>query len=125
MPDRIIKTDDAPKPIGPYSQAVEAGGFLFLAGQVSINPATSEVEEGTVTEQTERIFTNLKAVLGAAGMSLSNVVKTTVFLRDMDDFAEMNAVYGAHFTDSPPARSCVAVAGLPKNLAVEIELIAH
>jgi 2-iminobutanoate/2-iminopropanoate deaminase len=119
-----IATSDAPKAIGPYSQAVSAGGFLFTAGQIALDPATMEVVSGGITEQTERVFANLAAVLKAAGLGFSDVVKTTVFLRDMADFAAMNEVYARHMGDHRPARSTVAVAGLPRDVWVEIELVA-
>lgn len=119
-----IATSDAPKAIGPYSQAVSAGGFLFTAGQIALDPATMEVVSGGITEQTERVFANLAAVLEAAGLGFSDVVKTTVFLRDMADFVAMNEVYARHMGDHRPARSTVAVAGLPKDVRVEIELVA-
>jgi 2-iminobutanoate/2-iminopropanoate deaminase len=121
---RILATDDAPKAIGPYSQAVEAGGFLFTAGQIALDPATMQVVEGDVAAQTERVFANLKAVLATAGAGFGNVVKTTVFLRDMADFAAMNEVYARHMGEHRPARSTVAVSGLPRDVRVEIEMVA-
>ncbi len=119
-----LHTDDAPKAIGPYSQAVRANGFLFTAGQIALDPVTMEVVPGDVAAQTERVFQNLHAVLASAGVGFADVAKTTVFLRTMDDFAAMNAVYSRWFGDAKPARSTVAVAGLPRNVLVEIELIA-
>lgn len=119
-----IATAAAPKAIGPYSQAMTAGGFLFTAGQIALDPETMEVVSGGITEQSERVFANLAAVLAAAGVGFSNVVKTTVFLRDMADFAPMNEVYARHMGGHRPARSTVAVAGLPKDVRVEIELVA-
>jgi 2-iminobutanoate/2-iminopropanoate deaminase len=119
-----IQTDNAPKAIGPYSQAIRAGGFVFVSGQVAIDPATGQFMSGTVAEQTERVFKNLTAVLEAAGSSLDQVVKTTVFLADMKDFAEMNGVYATFFTAAPPARATVAAAGLPLGARVEIEVVA-
>lgn len=119
-----IQTDNAPKAIGPYSQAVKAGGMLFASGQVPIDPATGDIIQGTIAEQTERVLHNLKAVLEAAGASLDNVVKTTVFLADMNDFVEMNAAYGKFFGDVPPARSTVEVSRLPRDARVEIDVIA-
>ncbi len=120
----IVHTDKAPAAIGPYSQAVKAGGFLFLSGQVALDPASGQVVEGDVRAQTERVLQNLQAVLAAAGSSLAAVVKTTVFLADMNDFAAMNEVYGRFFSGDPPARVTVQVARLPKDVPVEIDLIA-
>lgn len=119
-----LHTDHAPKAIGPYAQAVKANGFLFTAGQIPLDPGSMELVEGDVTAQTERVLANLAAVLAEAGVSWGDVVKTTVFLRSMDDFAAMNAVYARVFGDARPARSTVAVAGLPRNVSVEIELVA-
>jgi 2-iminobutanoate/2-iminopropanoate deaminase len=119
-----VQTDNAPKAIGPYSQAIIANGLLFASGQVPIDPATGEIIQGSIGEQTERVFKNLKAVLEAAGTSLEKVVKTTVFLADLTDFAEMNTTYGKFFGDTPPARSTVEVSRLPKDARVEIDLIA-
>jgi 2-iminobutanoate/2-iminopropanoate deaminase len=124
MKREIIQTPDAPAAVGPYSQAVKAGGFLFCAGQIPLDPATGELVPGDVTAQTERVLQNARAVLTAAGSSLDRVVKTTVFLQDMADFAAMNAVYAGHFPTAPPARSAVQVAALPKGALVEIEVIA-
>jgi len=124
MRKEMIHTDDAPKAIGPYSQAVKAGGLVYCSGQIPLNPATMTLVEGTVAEQTRRVLINLDAVLKAAGSSLHEVVKTTVFLRDMNDFAEMNAAYGEFFGEQPPARATVQVARLPKDVAVEIDCIA-
>jgi 2-iminobutanoate/2-iminopropanoate deaminase len=120
----VVHTDKAPAAIGPYSQAVVANGFLFTAGQIALDPATGQVVTGGVTEQTERVFKNLTAVLEAAGTSWSNVVKTTVFLQDMKDFPTVNEVYARAVGDARPARSTVAVAGLPRGVMVEIEAIA-
>jgi 2-iminobutanoate/2-iminopropanoate deaminase len=119
-----IQTDNAPNAIGPYSQAIKANGMLFASGQVPIDPATGDLLQGTIGEQTERVLKNLKAVLEAAGTSLDRVVKTTVFLADMTDFGEMNAAYGTFFTDVPPARSTVEVSRLPKDARLEIDVIA-
>lgn len=119
-----IHTETAPAAIGPYSQAVVTGGFVFTSGQIAINPQTGTVEATTIEEQTEQVCRNLKAVLEAAGSSLEKVVKTTCFLQSMDDFAAFNAVYGKYFTEKP-ARSCVAVKTLPKNVLVEIDTIAE
>ncbi len=122
---QIISTDKAPGAIGPYSQAVRAGDMLFLSGQIPIDPATGDIVSGGVTEQTEQIFKNIQAVLEAAGASLDNVVKSTVFLSDMANFADMNAVYSKYFKEgSYPARSAFAVKELPKASLVEIETIA-
>lgn len=119
-----LHTDHAPAAIGPYAQAVKANGFLFTAGQIPLHPERLEVVGTTVAEQTEQVFANLRAVLAAAGCDLSHVVKTTVFLRDMADFGAMNEVYARAFGSARPARSTVAVAGLPRDVRVEIELIA-
>ena len=119
-----VHTDDAPAAIGPYSQAIVANGMVFTAGQIALDPASMQLIEGDVVPQTEQVMKNLRAVLRAAGADLSSVVKTTVFLRDMNDFAAMNEVYGRHFGDHAPARSTVQAAGLPRNCAVEIECVA-
>jgi len=121
---RTIHTDGAPGALGPYSQAVAAGNMLFSCGQIGLDPATGEFVPGGVAEQTRRALLNLAAVLEAAGMSMENVVKTTVFLKSMDDFQTVNGVYAEFFTDDPPARSAVEVARLPKDALVEIEVIA-
>ena len=120
----IVLTERGPKPIGPYSQGVRANGFLFISGQVSFDPATSEMAGTDAAQQTQRVMENLKAILEAAGSNFHHVVKTTVFLKDMNDFAAMNEVYGRYFTAAPPARSTVQVARLPKDALVEIEVIA-
>lgn len=120
----IIKTDQAPKAVGPYSVAAKSGGFVFAAGQIGLVPATGEIVSGGVEAETRQALTNLRNVFAAAGTSLDQAVKTTVFLRDMDDFGRMNAVYAEFFPQDPPARSTIAVAGLPKGAAVEIEAIA-
>ena len=119
-----ISSPGAPKAIGPYSQAVRAGQLLFLSGQVALDPATGQMVEGGITEQTRRVFENLGAVLAAGGRSFANVVRTTVFLADMNDFAAMNEVYGQYFKEPYPARATVQVARLPKDARVEIDLIA-
>jgi 2-iminobutanoate/2-iminopropanoate deaminase len=121
---RPVHSAGAPQAIGPYSQAIAANGFLFTAGQIALDPATMEVVAGDVAAQTRRVLANLDAVLSEAGCRWGDVVKTTVFLRTMDDFAAMNAVYAEHLGDAKPARSTVAVAGLPRNVLVEIELVA-
>jgi 2-iminobutanoate/2-iminopropanoate deaminase len=119
-----IKTEHAPAAIGPYSQAIKAGGLVFAAGQIPLDPATGQMVSGDVQAQTERVLENIRAVLAAAGTSLEAVVKTTVFLKSMDDFAAMNEVYARYFTGAAPARSTVAVADLPRGALVEIECIA-
>lgn len=121
---RTVATENAPKAIGPYSQAVIAGGLVYTAGQIALDPQTMEVVPGGVAEQTARVLENLKAVLAAAGSGLDRVVKTTVFLADMADFGAMNEVYGRAFGEHRPARSTVAAAGLPRNVRVEIEVVA-
>jgi 2-iminobutanoate/2-iminopropanoate deaminase len=120
----VILTDRGPKPIGPYSQAVRANGFLYVSGQVALDPKTGEMAGADIKQQTVRTLENVKGILEAAGSNLQHVVKTTVFLKDMNDFAAMNEVYGKYFTLSPPARSTVQVARLPKDALVEIEVIA-
>jgi 2-iminobutanoate/2-iminopropanoate deaminase len=120
----IVLTDKGPKPIGPYSQAVKSNGFLFASGQVALDPRSNEFIGGDIRQQTERAMENLKAVVEAAGSNLHHVVKCTVFLKDMNDFAAMNEAYGKYFPTAPPARSTVQVARLPKDALVEIELIA-
>jgi 2-iminobutanoate/2-iminopropanoate deaminase len=121
---KIIHTDKAPGAIGPYSQAVRTETMVYTAGQIALDPATMEVVNGGIEAETRQVLTNLKHVLEAANSGLNYVVKTTVFLRDMADFPKMNAVYAEFFTENPPARSTVAVATLPKGVAVEIEAIA-
>jgi 2-iminobutanoate/2-iminopropanoate deaminase len=122
---RIVQTDAAPPAIGPYSQAIIAGGFLFSAGQIPLDPVTRQVVDGDIVAQTRRVMDNLQAVLAAAGASWKDVVKTTVFLQDMNDFTRMNEVYSSVMGDARPARSTVQVAGLPRGVLVEIELVAH
>jgi 2-iminobutanoate/2-iminopropanoate deaminase len=119
-----VATDRGPKAIGPYSQAIRANGFVFLSGQIPLDPITQQVVEGDAAVQTERVLENLKAVVEAAGSSLQRVVKTTVFLADMNDFAAMNEIYSRYFVTHPPARSTVEVSKLPRNVRVEIDLIA-
>lgn len=119
-----VQTDKAPAAIGPYSQAIRAGGFVFVSGQIPIDPATGQFVAGGIGEQTERVLQNLSAVLEAAGSGLNKVVKTTVFLADMQEFAQMNEVYARFFTEAPPARATVAAAGLPRDARVEIEAVA-
>jgi 2-iminobutanoate/2-iminopropanoate deaminase len=120
----IVTTDRGPKPIGPYSQAVKTNGFLYLSGQVALDPKTNEMSTGDIRQQTERALENIKGILEAAGSNLHHVVKTTVFLRDMNDFPAMNEVYARYFTAAPPARSTVQAARLPKDALVEIEVVA-
>jgi 2-iminobutanoate/2-iminopropanoate deaminase len=120
----VIATDQAPKAIGPYSQAIRAEGLIFTSGQVALDPATQQVVAGDVGIQTERVLKNLAAVLAAAGTSMNKVLRCTVFLKNMGDFAAMNEVYGRYFTEKPPARSTVEVARLPKDVLVEIDVIA-
>jgi 2-iminobutanoate/2-iminopropanoate deaminase len=123
MKDRV-QTDSAPKAIGPYSQAIKTNGFVFASGQIPLDPATMQIVEGGIREQTERVMNNLSAVLQAAGSSLDRAVKTTVFLTDLADFADMNEIYGRFFGEVPPARSTVQVSRLPRDVRVEIDVIA-
>lgn len=120
----IISTKDAPQAIGPYSQAIKANGFIFTSGQVAIDPATQQVVTGDISAQTDRVLRNLSEILEAAGSGLGKVVRATVFLKNMNDFTAMNAVYGKYFSSAPPARSTVEVARLPKDVLVEIDVIA-
>jgi 2-iminobutanoate/2-iminopropanoate deaminase len=124
MHREAISSPDAPQAIGPYSQAIKAGNLLFLSGQIPLDPVSGAIVEGDITVQTERVFQNITAVLAAAHASFANVVRTTVFLADMNEFAAMNAVYGKYVVDPPPARSTVQVARLPKDVRVEIDVIA-
>ena len=124
MEKKVLHTDRAPAAIGPYSQAIEVNGFVFASGQIPINPATGEVVEGGIQEQTRQALTNASEVMKAAGLDLSHVVKTTVFMADMNDFAAMNEVYATFFSAPFPARSAVAVKTLPKGVLVEVECIA-
>ena len=119
----IVLTDKGPKPIGPYSQAVKSGGFMFASGQVALDPKTNDFFGGDIRQQTERVMENIKAIVEAAGSNLHHVVKTTVFLKNMNDFSAMNEVYAKYFAAAPPARSTVEVARLPKDAQVEIEVI--
>jgi 2-iminobutanoate/2-iminopropanoate deaminase len=121
---KVINTGKAPKAIGPYSQAVEANGFLFASGQIPINPETGLVADGGIEQQTKQVLANVEAILKEKGLSFADVVKTTVFITDMNDFAVVNAVYGEAFKTDPPARSCVQVCRLPKDVSVEIEFVA-
>lgn len=120
----IISTDKAPAAIGPYSQGVKAGGFLFLSGQIALDPKTMAVVEGDAVAQTEQVMKNMKEALASQGLDFSDVVKTTVFIKDMNEFGRINEVYGRFFAKDAPARSCVEVARLPKDVLVEIEAIA-
>ena len=121
---KVIHTDNAPKAIGPYSQAIETGGMLFVSGQIPINPQTGELSNGTIQEQTKLVMDNIGAILKAAGLGYENIVKTTCLLADISDFAEMNKVYAEYFLNNPPARSAFAVKDLPKGARLEIEVIA-
>jgi 2-iminobutanoate/2-iminopropanoate deaminase len=120
----VVLTDRGPKPIGPYSQAIKANGFVFVSGQIALDPKTGEFTGTTVAEQTMRVLENLKAILEASGAPLNHVVKTTVYLKSMDDFAAMNEVYAKYFTATPPARSTIQAARLPKDALVEIDVVA-
>lgn len=124
MPE-IIETSNAPKPIGPYSQAVIAGDFIFLSGQIALNPLNGELIQGSITDETRQIMLNIEAVLKKAGLTMSSIIKASIFLRNMSDFTEVNEEYAKWFKSSFPARETVAVAGLPKNVQVEISIIAH
>lgn len=121
---KIISTSDAPKAIGPYSQAVSANGFIFLSGQIPLDPESGEMVTGDIEVQTRRVMENIKAVLMAAGVDFTGVVKTTIFLTNLADFAKVNEVYGSYFESDPPARSTVQVAALPRGASVEIEVVA-
>lgn len=120
---KVISTSNAPAAIGPYSQAIETDGYVFTSGQIPINPATGEVEGKTIEEQTEQVMHNIGALLEASGLTFANVVKTTCFLADLNEFAAFNAVYAKYFPNEAPARSCFAVAGLPKGAKLEVETI--
>lgn len=120
---KVISTTNAPAAIGPYSQAIEVGGMVFTSGQIPVNPATGEIPEG-IEAQAEQVMTNIKNLLEAAGTSMDNVIKTTVFIKEMDDFGKVNAVYAKYFEGNCPARSCVEVARLPKDVLMEMEAIA-
>ncbi|MFQ6082004.1 MAG: RidA family protein [Candidatus Aminicenantia bacterium] len=119
-----VKTDQAPKAIGPYSQAILANGFLFVSGQIAIDPASGQLNQGPIEQQTEQVLKNLKAILEAAGSSMDKVVKTTVYLKDINDYPKMNEIYGKYFQPPYPARAAIQVARLPKDVRVEIEAIA-
>jgi 2-iminobutanoate/2-iminopropanoate deaminase len=124
MPKEPIKTTSAPAAIGPYSQAMRAGKMVFTSGQIPIDPATGEMVSGTIEEETARVMENIRGILSAAGLGFEAVIKTTIFITDMADFAEVNKVYGSYFVSDPPARSTVQVCALPKGARVEIEAIA-
>ena len=121
---RIIYTDKAPAPIGPYSQAVESGGFLFVSGQIPIDSSTGELVKGSIQEETHQVMRNLQAILAEEGLSFENVLKCSIFVADMQDFGAINEVYGTYFTSNPPARETVEVSTLPKNVNIEISCIA-
>jgi 2-iminobutanoate/2-iminopropanoate deaminase len=121
---KVINTNNAPAPIGPYSQAVAANGFLFVSGQIPSNPATGEIVSGDIKVEAKQVMENIKAILTEAGLNFSSIVKTSIFLTDMGNFAQVNEVYGTYFTDQFPARETVQVAALPKNVNVEISVIA-
>jgi 2-iminobutanoate/2-iminopropanoate deaminase len=121
---KVVATKDAPQPIGPYSQGIKAGGFIFASGQIALDPATGKLIEGDIKAQTERVLKNLSAVLAAAGSSMDRVVRTTVFLKNISDFPAMNEVYGQFFKNEPPSRSTVQVAALPKDALIEIDVVA-
>ena len=120
----VVSTDRGPKPIGPYSQAIKANGFIYLSGQVALDPKSGEVVGSDIRQQTERVLENIKGIVEAAGANLQHVIKTTVFLKDMNDFPAMNEVYARYFTAAAPARSTVQVSRLPKDALLEIEVVA-
>ena len=122
---KVVNTTDAPKPIGTYSQAILAGGTLYLSGQIAIDPATGKMDTADIVTQTKRIMGNLQAVLKSGNMDFSNVVKTTIFMRDLNNFPKVNEIYGQYFKTNPPARETVKVAGLPKNAGLEISMVAY
>jgi len=124
MQKTIVRTDHAPKPVGPYSQAVRAGNLVFCSGQIPINPQDNQVKAGPIQSQTKLVLENLKAVLAECGGTFDNVVKTTIFLKRMSDFAQVNEIYGTYFVNEPPARSTVEVSALPKGVDIEIEIVA-
>ena len=124
MPKKIVNTEKAPKPIGPYNQAVKAGDFLFISGQIAINPQTNELIEGDVSAETKQVMENLKAIVSEADLTFAHVVKTTIFLSDMNLFSTVNEMYGSYFSGDYPARETVAVKGLPKGVNVEISMTA-
>jgi 2-iminobutanoate/2-iminopropanoate deaminase len=121
---KVINTSNAPAPIGPYSQAIAAGGFVFVSGQIPSNPVTGEIVSGGIKDEAKQVMENIKAILAEAGLDFSNIVKTSIFLTDMQNFGQVNEVYGTYFTGQFPARETVQVAALPKNVNVEISVIA-
>jgi len=124
MKKKVVHTEKAPKAIGPYSQAIQAGPFLFVSGQIPIDPSTGELAGGDIRQQTRQVLENIKNILASQGLAMERVVKTTIFLRDMGNFSQVNEVYATYFLSDPPARSTVEVAKLPKNVDIEIEVIA-
>ncbi len=124
MKKKVIQTEKAPKAIGPYSQAIQAGGFLFLSGQIPLDPGSGELVRGDIRQQTQRVLENLKGVLESQNLTMADVVKVTIFLKDMGNFSQVNDVYGSYFPSSPPARSTVGVARLPREAGIEIEAVA-
>lgn len=124
MEKKVIRTDNAPAPIGPYNQAIQYGDMLFVSGQIAIDPTTGELLKGRIQEETKLVMENLKAVLAEAGMDFSNIIKSSIFIMDMGQFAEINEVYAQYFDADPPARETVQVAGLPKGVNVEISVVA-
>ncbi len=124
MEKKVIRTDNAPAPIGPYNQAIQYGDMLFVSGQIAIDPKTGELLKGSIQEETKLVMENLKAVLAEAGMDFSNIIKSSIFIMDMGQFAEINEVYAQYFDADPPARETVQVAGLPKGVNVEISVVA-
>lgn len=125
MPKKIILTEQAPAPIGPYSQAVAIGDFLFLSGQIPLDPKSGALVDSDIETATKQVFENIRAVLAAEGLDFTHVVKTTVFMQDLGLFPRMNAVYATYFPENPPARSTVQAAALPKGVSVEVEVVAH
>lgn len=125
MSQKVISTLQAPQAIGPYSQAIQAGEFLFISGQIALDPATGEVVTGDVKAQAKQVMENIKAILNAAQTTLSSIVKCTIYLKSLNDFQKVNEVYGSFFNEAPPARATVEVSGLPKGVDVEIDAIAH
>jgi 2-iminobutanoate/2-iminopropanoate deaminase len=124
MKKKVVQTEKAPKAIGPYSQAIQAGDFLFLSGQIPLDPKTGELVEGDIRKQTQQVLENIKGLLGSQGLGMEHVIKVTIFLKDIGSFNEVNEVYATYFPSSPPARSTVEVAKLPRDTAIEIEAIA-
>lgn len=124
MGKKVIQTDKAPKAIGPYSQAIQAGNLLFLSGQIPIDPKTGELTEGDIRQQTQQVLENIKGLLESQGLGMGDVIKVTIFLKDMGNFNQVNEVYATYFSSSPPARSTIEVAKLPRNVEIEIEAIA-